>query len=210
MNCFKRIRKELDDISKTKIEDIIKAGPIKETDITIWIATIRGPKDSPYESGTFDLRIEFPTDYPFKPPKLHFITKIFHPHVLLDGRINACGYGSFPSLCFSEWCPAFTVEKLLIDIINGMKNPIFDECCSFNIVYFGGYNTASTDRNFYNKTAKKWTEYYAIPENDDIENDSNKENKDDINLLKEEISETIKILENELNNLFILFSLIFI
>jgi ubiquitin-protein ligase len=31
--------------------------------------------------GVYEIDIEVPNDYPFKPPKMKFITKVYHPNI---------------------------------------------------------------------------------------------------------------------------------
>lgn len=56
-------------------------------DITSWIATLNGTPGTPYEGGQFYLEINFPIDYPFKPPKVTnfiFIDKISNENLSLQ------------------------------------------------------------------------------------------------------------------------------
>ncbi len=63
-----------------------------------------GPSDSPYAGGIFSLHILIPTDYPFTPPKVQFVTKISHPNVLPDGSICL-------DILKDQWSPALTITK---------------------------------------------------------------------------------------------------
>lgn len=68
-------------------------------------ATIMGPPDSPYQGGVFFLTIHFPTDYPFKPPKVAFTTRIYHPNINSNGSICL-------DILRSQWSPALTISKV--------------------------------------------------------------------------------------------------
>lgn len=46
----------------------------------VWQAVIFGPDDTPWEGGTFNLLMEFSEDYPSKPPKVKFVSKVYHPN----------------------------------------------------------------------------------------------------------------------------------
>ena len=48
---------------------------------------ITGPENSPYEGGVFELDLSITDRYPFEPPKLRFITPIYHPNIDSTGRI---------------------------------------------------------------------------------------------------------------------------
>lgn len=60
--------------------------------------------DSPYTGGVFFLQIQFPTDYPFKPPKVHFTTRIYHPNINANGSICL-------DILRDQWSPALTISK---------------------------------------------------------------------------------------------------
>ncbi|XP_029439407.1 ubiquitin-conjugating enzyme E2 D2 isoform X4 [Rhinatrema bivittatum] len=81
------------------------AGPVGD-DMFHWQATIMGPNDSPYQGGVFFLTIHFPTDYPFKPPKVAFTTRIYHPNINSNGSICL-------DILRSQWSPALTISKAL-------------------------------------------------------------------------------------------------
>ena len=55
----------------------VTAAP-KEEDVMEWNAVIFGPDGTSWEGGTFKLKMQFSEDYPNKPPKVEFVSKLFH------------------------------------------------------------------------------------------------------------------------------------
>lgn len=84
-NAHRKLLQDLERIKKSNDEGI-DAVP-DEDNLMLWEAVIYGPIDTIWEGGTFRLQIEFEDDYPQKPPKLQFRTKLFHPNIYNDGKI---------------------------------------------------------------------------------------------------------------------------
>ena len=57
-----------------------------------------------YQGGLFLLDIHFPPDYPFKPPKIRFLTKVYHPNINSRGTISL-------EMLRDQWSPAYTISK---------------------------------------------------------------------------------------------------
>ena len=146
--ALKRIQKELAEFNKEPPEGF-SAGPEDESDMFKWVASITGPEESPYEGGTFNLSMEFPKDFPFKPPKVEFTTKVYHPNVKSTGTICL-------DILKDAWSPDISVSKILLAIQNLLINPNIEHPLEPEIA-----NQYKDNRKAYDETAKQWTEQYA-------------------------------------------------
>ena len=52
-----------------------------EDNVRYFNVAIAGPIDSPYQGGLFRLELFLPAEYPMGPPKVRFLTKLYHPNI---------------------------------------------------------------------------------------------------------------------------------
>lgn len=48
-----------------------------------------GPGGTPYEGGLYRLELFLPEQYPMEPPKVRFLTKIFHPNIVRSASLKS-------------------------------------------------------------------------------------------------------------------------
>jgi ubiquitin-protein ligase len=58
-----------------------------EDNMRYFNVAIAGPIGTSYEGGLFRLELFLPAEYPMCPPKVRFLTKIYHPNIDRIGRI---------------------------------------------------------------------------------------------------------------------------
>jgi len=82
-----------------------------QDNVLLWNAVIFGPEDTPFEDGTFKLTLQFEEAYPTKPPKVQFVSKMFHPNVYTNGN-----------LCLDiRKLPIYIIKKFFGNILNKIK-----------------------------------------------------------------------------------------
>jgi ubiquitin-conjugating enzyme E2 D/E len=150
VQTLKRIQRELEKIREDTPPNV-SAGPIDDSDITRWAATIIGPTESPFEGGIFRMEIIFPKEYPFKPPHIKFLTKVYHPNISPHGG-DIC----LDILKPSAWSAALTITKVLLSICSLLtdpnpKDPLWAEPARL----------IQSDREKYNEVARQWVLLYA-------------------------------------------------
>jgi ubiquitin-conjugating enzyme E2 D len=148
LSSFRLPSTELVDLGKDPPANC-SAGPVGD-DMFHWQATIMGPDDSPYAGGVFFLDIHFPADYPFKPPKVHFTTRIYHCNINSNGGICL-------DILKDQWSPALTISKVLLSICSLLTDPNPDDPLVPDIAQL-----LKTDRARHDSTAREWTSKYAM------------------------------------------------
>mmetsp|Transcript_13037 Transcript_13037/g.22012 ORF Transcript_13037/g.22012 Transcript_13037/m.22012 type:complete len:132 (+) Transcript_13037:42-437(+) len=111
----KRLSKEMMDFNNDPVPGVeIK---LVNDQITKWNVIIDGPEDSPYKGGKFTVNIDFSDNYPFKCPKLLFVTKIYHPNIKTDtGEICQ-------QAIQNSWVPTLNANFIVKMLIELLQNP---------------------------------------------------------------------------------------
>ncbi|XP_072507286.1 ubiquitin-conjugating enzyme E2 E1 isoform X1 [Notamacropus eugenii] len=124
------------------------AGP-KGDNIYEWRSTILGPPGSVYEGGVFFLDITFTPEYPFKPPKVTFRTRIYHCNINSQGVICL-------DILKDNWSPALTISKVLLSICS-----LLTDCNPADPLVGSIATQYMTNRAEHDRMARQWTKRYA-------------------------------------------------
>ncbi|KAK0040257.1 ubiquitin-conjugating enzyme E2 E1, partial [Biomphalaria pfeifferi] len=141
------IQKELAEITLDPPPNC-SAGP-KGDNLYEWASTILGPTGSVYEGGVFFLDIHFSAEYPFKPPKVTFRTRIYHCNINSQGAICL-------DILKDNWSPALTISKVLLSVCSLLTdcNPADPLVGSIATQYL-------QNRKEHDRVARMWTKRFA-------------------------------------------------
>ncbi|KAI9470182.1 ubiquitin-conjugating enzyme E2 N [Coemansia sp. RSA 989] len=143
----KRITKEIERLNRDPVPGI--SVEIIGDNIRYFSVTMAGPSQSPYEGGLFKLELFLPEDYPMAPPKVRFLTKMYHPNIDKIGRICL-------DILKDKWSPALQIRTVLLSIQALLSAPNPDDPLANDVA-----EQWKTDEKAAIKTAAEWTAKYA-------------------------------------------------
>ena len=144
---LKRLMNDLEQLKKDPLQNC-SANPI-DNKMDHWKATIFGPEGTPYHGGVFELELKFTKDYPFKPPKVRFVTPIYHCNINKRGGICL-------DILKNDWSPALSVSSVLLSICSLLSQPDPKDSLEHS-----KSNLYKNDRIYYDNLARKYTIRYA-------------------------------------------------
>ncbi|SBS86105.1 ubiquitin-conjugating enzyme E2 N, putative (UBC13) [Plasmodium malariae] len=110
---------------------------------------INGPEGTPYEGGTYKLELFLPEQYPMEPPKVRFLTKIYHPNIDKLGRICL-------DILKDKWSPALQIRTVLLSIQALLSSPEPDDPLDSKVA-----EHFKQDKNDAENVAREWNRIYA-------------------------------------------------
>ena len=127
----------------------ISATPYQDN-LRYFAVAIEGPTETPYERGVFQLELFLPSDYPMGPPKVRFLTKIYHPNVDKLGRICL-------DILKDKWSPALQIRTVLLSIQALLSAPNPDDPLDNTVA-----EVWKNDQEEALKRAREFTESFAM------------------------------------------------
>ncbi|KAF3337142.1 ubiquitin-conjugating enzyme E2 27-like protein [Carex littledalei] len=146
-----RVQKELVECNRDKqisgVSILLHDG---SHDLSHLTGSISGPVSSPYEGGTFTIDIRLPSGYPFEPPKMQFVTKVWHPNISSQNGAICL------DILKDQWSPALTLKTALLSLQALLSAPAPDDPQDAVVAqqYLRDYPK-------FVSTARHWTEAFA-------------------------------------------------
>jgi len=147
----KRITKELQEVTDSPPAGM-KVSLVDEANVHNWNIVMDGPDGSPYAGGKFKLLLVLPADYPFKPPKINFKTRIYHPNVTFDEHGSMC----LGILKPEAWKPSSKILAVLSAAQQLLAEPVPDDA-----VEASAAEKFKNNRKEFDREAKEYTKKYA-------------------------------------------------
>jgi len=144
-----RIINDLKTLMNHEIPETIHKVETNENIYGEHIVFMKGPKDTPFEDGIFKLSIYLPEDYPFKAPKIKFITKMYHPNISEEGNICI-------DILKDQWSSALRLNTVILSISSLLVNPNPNDPLVPDIA-----NEFVKNRKTYNENVIKYVKKYS-------------------------------------------------
>ena len=123
-SCALRLARDLREVQSSELRSIA-AEPVAD-DIRIWRVSLTAP-DGPYKGVPFHMVMNFPDDYPAKPPRVQLCTGLPHPNVFEGYDFSAGRHEPGWWLClnmlrdssmgsYSGWSGAYSVLSILVQL----------------------------------------------------------------------------------------------
>jgi ubiquitin-conjugating enzyme E2 Z len=143
-DTVKRLINDIKDIRKSPLDSEGIYYKHDDTNLLLGYAYICGPKDSMYFGGNYFYKIDFPYDYPHRPPKMTFMNKDgktrFHPNMYKKGKICLSILNTWKG---DQWTGCQSIRSILLTIVSILdNNPLLHE---------PGFTEAHIDCKRYNK-----------------------------------------------------------
>ncbi|KAL3317816.1 Ubiquitin-conjugating enzyme E2 R2 [Cichlidogyrus casuarinus] len=126
--AIRALQKELKSLIAQPVEGF-SVKLVDESNLFVWDVAIFGPPQTIYEGGYFKARLFFPPEYPYLPPTMKFITRMFHPNIYENGDVcisilHAPGEDPRSGEMASErWSPVQNVRTILLSVISMLNEP---------------------------------------------------------------------------------------
>lgn len=164
---------------KSLQEDPVEGFRVKianEDNLFEWEVALFGPPRTLYEGGYFKAGMKFPQDYPYSPPSVKFLTKVWHPNVYENGDlcisilhppIDDPQSGELPC---ERWNPTQNVRTILLSVISLLNEPNTYSPANVDasVMYRRWRESGGKDKEYENIIRRQVTASKTEAEKDDV------------------------------------------